>query len=122
MTSKNNCSKEERKKRNLPYLSELRVEDNKELVAVTIELAKAMRDDPKVWAIYERVTDKLDVTEDEMGVVSVFHAEYFRTKSMARPTDSSLAFQVLRQTAAGNFSAVDSDEAREYLLKNCKFW
>lgn len=81
-----------------------------------------MRKDKAIWAIFERVSDELEFSEEESGLIDVFEAEFFRLKNIKRPLDSSLSRQVLRQTAAKKYSAVDDDLAKEYLRAQCKFW
>lgn len=104
-----------------PFLKEFRVDDNCELVSDILSLAKAMRADPKIWSIFERVQDSLDMTEDEMASVGKFHVDYFLGLSKRRPIDAGVSSVLLRQLAAGKWNSLECDEAVNYLKEHCHF-
>lgn len=104
-----------------PKLSDLQVEDNKQLVADVLALTKAMRADSKIWSIYERVTDQLEITDEEQSLIGQFTLDYFESLGKKKPLDASLSGPILRQLAAGKYKDLDGQDVQSFLIDRCKF-
>jgi hypothetical protein len=104
-----------------PFLGEFRVQDNAELAADVLALTMAMRATPEVWAIFERVTDRLDMTEEEIAACGRFEIDFFAKLEKKRPIDASLSMTVLRQLAAGKIESLSGEEASNFFKQRCHF-
>lgn len=104
-----------------PFLSEFRVSDNTELVEIVLAVARAIRSQRDLWAIFERVTDKLDMTDLEMSYLAMFTAGYFHGLGRRAPRDSGMSSPILRMLAARKVPNLECDEVRDYLKSNCWF-
>ena len=102
-------------------LADRRVTDNTELVSITMAYAKAMRDDPTIWAIFQRATDEDEFTDDEVDQLDAFKVQHFSALGRPKPIDSSMATPLLRLLAAGEIKDLDSEEALAYLKSQCRF-
>ena len=100
-------------------LSAYRVNDNTELIEMVLALARAIRSQRDLWAIFERVGDKLEMTDLEMSYLAIFSAGYFCGLGRRTPRDAGMSSPVLRMLAAGRVRDLECDDVRTYLKANC---
>lgn len=85
-----------------------------------LKLAQAMRSDPKIWAILQRIKVSDAATEEECDLIDAFVLKYKKKYGLFNQSSvgTSTAISLLRELSAGNIDRFDDPRAKEIMLRS----